>query len=165
MLPKKGKGLWDFVYEQMKRCTDNEQWVDVLGFDNKYQISNTGKLVCTSEKILCDSPIITLTRNKTERNSFKVDNIVIRKFGTIHAKGPEVWDTLDWNHHYQVSNYGRVKNIKVFDVMVSDKGSFVLISNKKRKYVSLVQLYIKAFPPYVNQASNRYVDNRPNVIK
>lgn len=109
-----------------------EIWVDIKGYEDKYKISNTGKVFSKTrnkekslfQRVKNGSYYVGLDKNGGTY-TFRIDKLLYEHFGiemynTTNLEG-EVWkDIYGYEGFYQISNKGRVKSLERY-IWQSDK--------------------------------------------
>jgi hypothetical protein len=134
-----------YIYHNMVECEQCEQWLPIPGYTD-YSISNTGKIRLIRTTPLSFGSVVTLTRNKIERNTFSCDRLAAKMFNTLY-KGEEEWKCIDWNPDYQISNYSNVRALRCKLISVTNNRA-TLFKDGKPKLFTLIVLYLTVFPPY-----------------
>lgn len=99
-----------------------ELWKDIIGYEDLYQISNTGKVINKKdkrEKSIFKSKYGTLyvgLNKNSKTNTIKIDRLLYENFGIEYEDNynleGEIWVDIDeFKGKYKVSNKGRVKSL------------------------------------------------------
>lgn len=147
-------------------------WLDIPGYEGRYQISNHGDVCSISNKILSenDTSVVLIGIDKSRHNISR-NKLLKTYWKEGQYKGEERWKKLDHYGDYYVSNYANVKNCRRLILCPDEHGRVYLFTDGKKESVQVLTLFLKAFPPYeievnhedksVNWKKNENIVNTP----